>query len=35
MISDDGMCMLFERHAEIGRNIFSTYGVSVRLEMCH
>ena len=40
MTSDDGICMLFERHAKIGRNkIFSTYGnvhsVSFRLEMCH
>jgi len=27
MISDNGICMLFERHAKIGRNkIFSTYG---------
>jgi len=40
MTSDNGICMLFERHAKIGRNkIFSTYGnvnsVSFRLEMCH
>jgi len=39
MISDNGICMLFERHAKIGRNkIFSTYirwrPFSVRLEMC-
>ena len=27
MTSDNGICMLFERHAKIGRNkIFSTYG---------
>jgi len=27
MINDNGICMLFERHAKIGRNkIFSTYG---------
>jgi len=30
MISDYGICMLFERHAKIGRNqIFSTYGGDV------
>jgi len=27
MINDNSICMLFERHAKIGRNkIFSTYG---------
>ena len=27
MTSDNGICMLFDRHAKIGRNeIFSTYG---------
>jgi len=36
MISDNGICMLFERHAKSSRNtIFSTYGDNVRLEMCH